>query len=114
MSSCEESNSFVWGTVLFPGTKEELEHILRRSGISATVGMWALRLFEPLWRFEIAYVGNITPEEPFQIEVDGYSIPIETVADWCERLAICLRSNGIRFEMTHFTAEGEEIHVYKA
>lgn len=107
-------DSFVQGTVIFPESKEELAQVFIDSGIHAAIGQWALRLFEPPSRFEVAYVGNITPEAPFEISVDGYGIPQETVAQWCDRVAGCLRANGIRFDMTHFTSDEQEIREYKA
>ena len=107
-------DSFVQGTVYFAGSKEDLARVLNESGIDAAVGPWALRLFGPAYRFEVAYVGNITPEAPFEISVSGYGVPLETIDHWCRRVADSLRKSGITFDMTHFAADHDEICEYKA
>lgn len=107
-------DSFVQGAVFFAASKEDLAKVFVDSGIRVAVGQWALRLFEPPSRFEIAYVGNVAPETPFEISADGYGVPVKTVAQWCAIVASSLRASGIRFEMTHFTADHEEICEYKA
>jgi len=106
-------DSYAFGTIYFFSNKQELALILSQSKIPTEIGEWALRQFEPA-RFEIGYVGNISPDAPFQVEVDGYGIPIEIVADWCDKVATSLRTNGIRFELAHFTSAGEEIREYDA
>ena len=106
-------HSFAQGTIYFFSDSRALALIFTRRGIPTKIGEWALRLFEPP-RFEIGYVGNVSPDAPYQIEVDGHGIPIETMAGWCDNVATCLRDNGIRFDLTHFAAEGEEIRVYEA
>ena len=98
------ADSFVQGTAFYQGSLNELAGVLAEHGLQATVGPWKLRLFEPPSRFKIAYVGNVSPDAPFEVSVDGYGIPLDVVAGWCERVARCLRDSGIRFEMTHFTA----------
>ena len=108
-----EPDSFVQGWVYFRGSKEELGQILTKFGIPVAVGQWALRLYEPR-RFKIAYVGNLTPDSPFQVEVDGYGIPVDVVGSWLEEVAKCLTADGIRFDMTHFASEQEEIRSYEA
>lgn len=107
-------DSFVQGTLVFSERMEDLAEVFIESGIHTAIGQWALRLFEPPSRFEVAYVGNITPEVPFEISVDGYGIPLETVHQWCDRVAGCLRANGISFDMTHFTTDEKVIREYKA
>lgn len=106
-------DSFATGTIFFSGEKESLSDLFNEAGIENSVGQWALRLFLPVARFEIAWVGNITPDAPYEMEVDGYGIPVDTVDAWCQAVAKCLRLNGIRFELTHFTAEGEEIMTFE-
>jgi len=106
-------DSFVQGTVFYGGSLAELGNLLAEHGLHATVGPWALRLAEPASRFEIAYVGNVSPDAPFEVSVDGYGISLEVISEWCERVARCLRDRGIRFEMTHFTADQEEIRDYE-
>ena len=108
------ADSFVSGIVFYSGTLAQLAELLAQHNLHATVGPWALRLSEPPCRFKIAYVGNITPDEPFEVEVDGYAVPHDVVAGWCERVADCLRANGIRFEMTHFNGDEQEIRHYRA
>lgn len=109
-----QDDSFVHGAVYFNSTIEELSRILEVSGIETAHGGWSLRLFAAPSRVKISYVGNISPAGPFQVEVDGYGVPNEVVATWCERLAQCLQSNGVSFDMTHFTSDGKEIREYKA
>lgn len=106
-------DSFVQGTVFYQEELSKLAQLLDKSGLPSTVGPWALRLFEPPSRFKIAYIGNLTPDTPFEVSVDGYEIPLDTIAEWCERVAHCLREARVRFEMTHFTTNGEEIRVYE-
>lgn len=107
-------DSFVQGTVFFHGELDKLSRVLSEAGIEVEIGQWALRLFRPQTRFEIAYVGNICPEAPFEVKVDGYDVPLETVSAWCEIVSRCLQHRGIKFEMTHFTTEGEETRAYDA
>ena len=109
-----QDDSFVHGTVFFNSTMEELARILETSGIEAAHGEWSMRLFAAPSRVKISYVRNISPASPFQVEVDGYGVPNEVVAARCERLAQCLKSNGVSFDMTHFTPDGKEIRKYKA
>ena len=107
-------DSYVNGIIYFQGNKESLSSILEVSGIANTVGEWAIRISNCNARFKIGYVGNITPNEPYEVEADGYGInPIE-VSYWCERLSEILVKNSIRFEITHFNREGEEIRNYNA
>lgn len=107
-------DSFVRGTVFYQGNLAELAGILADHGLQSTEGLWALRLFDPPSRFKIAYVGNLSPDAPFEVSVDGYGISLEVVAGWCERVARCFRDSGIGFEMTHFNADQEEIRGFEA
>lgn len=107
-------DSFVQGTVFFHGELEELARVFSEAGVEFDVGQWALRLFRPQTRFEIAYVGNICPDAPFEVRVDGYDVTLETISAWCEVVSRCLQHRGIKFEMTHFASAGEEIHAYNA
>ncbi len=107
-------DSYVDGIIYFQGNKESLSSIFEVSGISNSVGEWAIRFCNCNAKFKIAYVGNITPNEPYEVEADGYGInPIE-VSHWCEKLSEVLMKNSIRFEITHFNSEGEEIKNYLA
>ncbi len=107
-------DSYVTGTIFFPHDKENLASILDGFGIKSSVGEWALRLDDYPSSFKICYVGNITPSEPYEVEVDGYNVATAVVADWCKRVATCLSEHSITYEITHFDSDGEEICVYNA
>ncbi|MEM7355094.1 MAG: hypothetical protein AAF657_30070 [Acidobacteriota bacterium] len=62
--------------------------------------------------FKIAYVGNITPKEPFEIEGDGYRVDLADAVACCSRFADVLKAHGIRFELTLFRPDGEEIITF--
>ena len=87
-------DSFVAGTVYYYDSKEELAKILVGGGIDVSIGIWALRIPGFARTFEIACVGNITPEAPFEVDGDGYGVSVESVARDCERLSECLQRHG--------------------
>jgi len=98
-------DSFVAGKVYYYGSKEELARILVGEGIDVNIGIWALRIPGFARTFEIAYVGNITPEAPFDVDGDGYGVSVESVARDCERLSECLKRHGIGFDFTHVAGD---------
>ena len=106
-------NSYVSGTVFYPESMDRLAQVLTVAGFTVTIGQWALHLDGCARRFELGYVGNITPEEPFQVEGDGFGVPVDSVAQCCERLAQCLRERGIGYDFLHATGQDEEIFAYQ-
>ena len=105
-------DSHVLGNVFYPESKEELAEILSRDGFAVTIGQWALHLEGCARRFELGYVGNITPEAPFQVDGSGYGVPVSEVAECCERLAKCLREHGIAYEFLHVANDDEVLCEY--
>lgn len=107
-------DSFVMGTVYYFGSMEDLAHILVAAGFAVQIGPWALRIDQFARRFELGFVGNLSPDAPFNVEGSGYDYPVEALAANCERLAKCLRRNRIGFNFTHFSApEEEELGTYE-
>lgn len=107
-------DSFVAGTVYYYDSKEDLAKILARDGIDVDIGIWALRILGFARAFKIAYIGNITPDEPFEVDGDGYGISVESVARSCERLSRCLKRHDIGFDFTHFAGDQQtEICNYR-
>lgn len=106
-------DSYVQGTVFYPESKEKFAQVLIGSGFAVTVGQWALRLDDCARNFEIGYVGNITPEAPFQVEGDGYGVSVDSVAKCCERLAKCLKESRIGYDFMHVTHQDEVICEYQ-
>lgn len=88
--------------------------MLLESDIQNSIGQWALRLVSCQFDFKIAYVGNMTPNNPYEIDADGYQVPIEIVVSWCEKLSACLRKNKIGYEIIHFNSAQEEVNVYRS
>jgi len=107
------SDSFVAGTVYWFESKEALAEMLRTAGFEVRVGHWALRIGDLARTFELAYVGNITPDEPFELRGDGYGLPLESVAAGCARIADWLKQNDIGFDFAHFTGDEQELGEYK-
>ncbi len=105
-------DSFADGLIYSEVTKGELASMFDSAGYPATIGQWAVRLDSPM-RFKIAYVGNITPMEPYEIEGDGYGVDLTDATTCCAKIAEVLTANGIQFEFTHMNPEGEEIAVYE-
>jgi|GEM_PF-5846394 len=106
-------DSYVQGTVFFHGSKEELAEILIAGGFTLTIGHWVVRLNDCGRYFELAYVGNISPDKPFEVEGDGYGVPVAYLSQCCERIAQCLEANEIGFDFFHLTTEGDLIHHYR-
>lgn len=106
-------DSYVSGTVFFFQSMEELAQELSDAGFTVTTGQWALHLTGCARRFEIAYVGNLSPEAPFQVTGDGYGLPVQAVAECCERLSACLRERGIGHDFLHASGRDEEIRAYQ-
>lgn len=105
-------DSYVNGTIFYRGSKEQLSSILETAGISNEVGEWAIRFNNCKAQFKISYVGNITPEQPFDVEADGYNVSTTEVSQWCEKLSNILKAELINFEITHFSSKDEEICIY--
>ena len=101
------------GTVYFYGTKEDLGQILSAAGFDVHLGPWALRISDFARNFELGYVGNITPDAPFEVRGDGYGVPVDTVATSSERLAECLKRSDVAFDFAHFSGDEREIREYK-
>ncbi len=72
-------DSFVVGWIYYFSSKEELSVILEKGGVNNSVGGWAIELTDYPSRFKIAYVGNLSPDEPFDIEGDGYNVEIRSL-----------------------------------
>lgn len=106
-------DSFVMGDLFYPESKEKLALILVEAGIEVTVGNWSVRLENFARTFSLRYVGNLTPESPFQVDGDGYGVPVEFVAACCDRLATCLREHRIGYDFFHATGEQEVICEYQ-
>ena len=106
-------NSFVAGTLYWFESKEALAGMLSAAGFEVRNGHWALQLGGLARTFELAYVGNITPDTPFEVRGDGYGLPLESVAAGCARLAGWFKQNSIGFDFAHFTGNEEELAEYK-
>jgi hypothetical protein len=107
-------DSFVVGTVYYFGAMENLAQILTAGGFAVRIGHWALCIDQLARAFELGYVGNISPDAPFNVEGDGYDFPVDVLAAHCARLAGCLRGNGIGFEFTHISGDQEhELETYE-
>ncbi len=106
-------DSYVQGTVFYPESKEELADLLVRSGFSVTIGQWALSLEDWARSFKLRYVGNLSPDEQFHVDGDGYGLPVDEIARACERLAKCLREHHIGYEFFHITNGDEVIREYR-
>lgn len=107
-------DSYVQGTVFFHGSKEALAEVLIAGGFTLTVGHWAVRLHDCGRSFEFGYVGNITPDKPFEVEGEGYDVPVDCMAQCCERITKCLEENEIGFDLIHVSTHGETIHRYRS
>ena len=105
-------DSFADGFIFSDVTKDKLAAIFDSAGYPATIGDWAVRLKSPM-RFKIAYVGNLTPKEPYEIEGDGYGVTPEDASECCARFSEVLAASGISFELTHMKPDGEEIAFYE-
>ena len=107
-------DSFVAGTVYYFGGMEDLAQILAEAGFAVRIGQWALRVDQLARAFKLGYVGNLSPDAPFNVEGDGYDFPVATVAANCARLADCLRINGIGFNFAHFSGDQQlELGTYE-
>ncbi|NHZ32770.1 hypothetical protein [Massilia rubra] len=104
--------SFASGDIVFAGDLDALGALLAVSGMPNTVGAFAIRLDDFPTSFEIAWVGNLSPDAPYEVDCCGYGIPHEAVALWCARLAAILQANGIKYDFAHCNAEHEELGVY--
>ena len=100
-------DSFVFGTVYYFGSKEELAQILAEAGFEVQLGHWAIRIDRIASNFELAYVGNLSPDEPFDVDGNGCDFSVEAFAASCARLAGCLQRNGIGFDFTHVSGDQE-------
>ena len=97
------------GFIRFGGTKYQLAVVLMRNGFDVEIGNWALELRDCGFRFKIAYVGNITPRNPFEIEFDGYNQPIEKVSEQCRRLSGVLKNANIPHNIVQYDEQDNPI-----
>lgn len=104
--------SFVEGTIFYFKSKESLSYVLAESGINTSVGQWVLRWDDYPEYFEIAYEGNLTPEDPFHIEGNGFKTPIATITQWCKKLSDALRKSNIPHEIVHGDYDENEFAVF--
>ena len=105
-------DSYAEGFVFSQLTISQLASVFASADYDTDIGAWALRLKAPLC-VKFGYVGNLTPDEPFEIEIDGYGIPIDEAVNCCSKIAEILRASGISFEFTHIDATGEDIALYQ-
>lgn len=108
----KKPDSFVVGAIFFNGGLDELSMVLAAAGLENDTGPYALKLRDFPASFEIAWVGNLSPDEPYQVDGDGYGMAVETVALWCRKLSLRLRENGIKHDFAHCHADHEEIDTY--
>ena len=108
----KKEDSYVLGVLYYDSDLNELSKILDSANIRHIVGEWAIRLKDYPSTFKIAYVGNITPEEPYEIEVDGYDVSKEIVSSWCKKLSQVFNDKNIAFNFTHFDSDESEIEEY--
>lgn len=107
-------DSFVMGTVYYFGDLQDLARILAEAGFAVQIGQWSIRIHQFARAFKLAYVGNLSPDEPFKVDGDGCDFPVAELTANCERLADCLRRNRIGFDFTHFAGDQErELSAYE-
>ncbi|NHZ61537.1 hypothetical protein [Massilia genomosp. 1] len=88
-------DSSACGDIFFASGLDALGTLLAASGMPNSVGAYAIRLNNFPSSFEIAWVGNLSPESPYEVDCCGYGMPHEAVALWGARLAAALQANGI-------------------
>ena len=108
------SYSRVVGTVFFSQSMEELASHLAEAGFAVTVGRWSLTLEDWQRVFKLRYVGNITPEAPFEVDGDCYEVATHQVVDYCERLAAFFREHRIAYDFDHIVDGKEVVGEYKS
>jgi hypothetical protein len=107
-------DSFVMGTVYYFGDMADLARILAEASFAVQIGQWSLRIHQCARAFKLEYVGNLSPDAPFNVDGDGYDFPVAVLTANCERLAECLRRNRIGFDFTHFAGDQErELGAYQ-
>ncbi len=103
------------GTVFFSKDILDLAELLNSQGIEASAGEWAIR-FPKLSNMlnpgdvELQYVGNLSPEEPFEFEGSGWTI--ETMVEIGKLVSNALKSKNIRHEIEIYNSEQEPIVEY--
>ena len=105
-------DSYAEGFVFSNLTISQLTAVFASAGYDTDIGSWALRVKAPLC-VKFGYVGNLTPNEPFEIEIDGHGVPVDEAERCCSKIAELLRTNGIHFEFTHIDGVGEDIALYQ-
>ncbi len=88
------SDSFVAGGLYWFESKGALARLLSTAGFEASVGHRALRVEGLARTFELGYVGNIAPDEPFEGRGDGSGLLPESVAAGCARDQAPSRQSG--------------------
>ena len=106
--------SRVVGTVFYLQSMEEFATSLAEGGFAVTIGQWSLRLDDWSRVFKLRYVGNITPEAPFEVDGDCYGVAVDHVVGYCERLAHFLRNRGIAYDFDHFVDGEKLVGEYKS
>jgi hypothetical protein len=105
-----EQDSYASGILYYFSDLSDLSKLLSNAGVPNNMGQWAIRLKQ--FDCKVAYVGNVSPKEPYEIEIDGYGVEIDIIAGQCEELSQVFINNNIGFEMAHFDTDGNEINEY--
>ena len=104
-------DSYVCGLITTQISMSKLSALLANSGYANELGSWKIRTKTKMC-FSFAYVGNLTPEEPYEIEGDGYDVPLEEAVKECEELAKFLSKHGLEYGFTHIDGLEEDICEY--
>ena len=96
------------GTASGPGSMDQLAAILRNAGFDVQVGQYALRIQGIARTFELADLGDPSPETRFMVDGSGYGVPVEQVARGCERLARCLREHNLAHDFLHVSDDDRQ------
>ena len=104
--------SYAEGFIFSRMTIPQLAAVFSSAGYDTNIGTWALRVKTPMC-VKFGYVGNLTPDEPFEIEIDGYGVPIDEAVSCCNEIAEVLCASGVQFEFTHIDGAEKDIAFYE-
>tara|TARA_B100001964_G_C14086355_1_gene532707 strand:- start:224 stop:592 length:369 start_codon:yes stop_codon:yes gene_type:complete len=104
-------DTYVGGTLYYRGPIGFLAEIFDEGGVETTVSPRSLR-FEDFPGVKITYVGNHTPDSPYEMEGECYETESHGVTSWCRLLSEVLSENEIAHQLTHFGADGAEIEGF--
>ena len=107
-----ELDTYVGGTVYYPGPLECLVEILDEGGIATRATSQSIR-FEAYPSVKMAHTDQSRLDLPYELEGECFDSESHEVTSWCRLLSEVLQENDIAHALAHYAADGTEIEGFE-